>query len=184
MTIRTVTAPIFTAAAWVMFTACIEPDLVEDEAPALGSRSCPASLEDAWMAADDEVVATGAAKVQAAAARALAGTDTRTPEDAAAAAWAELDPCTLEPTAEGLALLTEVPNEVAPGYEPQSYYGDGCRVACAMAGFAGCRNIMIACTGATVITLGRVAIPCGWAISAGCLASVGGGALCSGRCPK
>jgi hypothetical protein len=71
-----------------------------------------------------------------------------------------------------------------PGYDPQSDRGTACRMACAVAGTAGCGAITAACTGVTVITIGGFALPCVWAAVAACATAAGGIVLCQEKaCP-
>jgi hypothetical protein len=57
-------------------------------------------------------------------------------------------------------------------------------MACAIAAAAGCYAVGVACTGATVITLGGATIPCSMALIAACVVvAPGGGVLCADACP-
>lgn len=182
--------------AWMFAAGCMGPEERPDEEPAPTSQSCPASIEEAWAAADPEVLATGAVIAHAASVRALSEMDPErvtadpdtamaTANEAAVAAWAALDPCTLVPTADGQALLTAAAaSDGEPGFDPQSNYGTACRAACAGAGAAGCAAMALLCGSATVVTIGGFALPCTWAILAACTANAAGVVVCSEKyCP-
>lgn len=62
--------------------------------------------------------------------------------------------------------------------------GEACRAACWAAAAAGCERVQKACKLATVITIGRAAIPCGTAIAVACFGGAGYASICSDRCPK
>jgi hypothetical protein len=73
-------------------------------------------------------------------------------------------------------------NEAADAFRFTS--GTACRLACAIAAGATCGAVATACTGATVITIGGVSIPCSMAIIAACyVGGPGGAAVCMDQCP-
>ena len=65
-----------------------------------------------------------------------------------------------------------------------SWQGIACRSACWGAAGAGCAAVSFACTGVTAVSVGGFAIPCSWAIIAGCGAVSGGASVCGDYCTQ